>query len=117
MSSDIKQTLEERGQRYGVFSGHAEITQNLKECMKETGNWNRLSSSQRESLEMIAHKIGRILNGDPNYADSWVDIEGYARLVTEQLQSCSKCKGAGLYSDPKRKGLICKCDCSGGSKQ
>ena len=38
MSSDIKQTLEERGQRYGVFSGHAEITQNLKECMKETGN-------------------------------------------------------------------------------
>jgi len=35
---------------------------------------------------MIAHKIGRILNGDPDYQDSWHDIIGYARLVERQLQ-------------------------------
>ena len=35
---------------------------------------------------MIAHKIGRILNGDPNYADSWVDIAGYAQLVANELE-------------------------------
>jgi hypothetical protein len=34
---------------------------------------------------MIAHKIGRILNGDPNYADSWIDIAGYAQLVADRL--------------------------------
>jgi hypothetical protein len=40
---------------------------------------------QREALEMIAHKIARIINGDPNYADSWVDIAGYAKLVADRL--------------------------------
>ena len=34
---------------------------------------------------MILHKIGRILNGDPNYADSWHDIAGYAKLVEDEL--------------------------------
>jgi len=35
---------------------------------------------------MIAHKIGRIINGDPDYDDSWVDIAGYAKLVSDRLQ-------------------------------
>jgi hypothetical protein len=35
---------------------------------------------------MIAHKLGRIVNGDPNYVDSWVDIAGYATLVAKRLQ-------------------------------
>ena len=34
---------------------------------------------------MIAHKIGRILNGDPNYLDSWIDIVGYAQLIVDRL--------------------------------
>jgi hypothetical protein len=44
-----------------------------------------MQDDQREALDMIAHKIGRILNGDPNYADSWHDLEGYARLVEQRL--------------------------------
>jgi hypothetical protein len=48
-------------------------------------NWALLSASQKEALEMIAHKIGRILNGDPNYDDSWRDIAGYAELIVKQL--------------------------------
>lgn len=79
--------LDERGKRYGEFSGHAEITQELKRVMQTTRNWHeKLSDSHREALEMIQHKIGRILNGDPNYADSWVDIAGYAQLVSDELQ-------------------------------
>lgn len=31
---------------------------------------------------MIVHKIGRILNGGPNYADSWHNIAGYAAMPT-----------------------------------
>ena len=31
------------------------------------------------------HKIGRILNGDPDYQDSWTDIIGYTRLVEVDL--------------------------------
>jgi hypothetical protein len=41
---------------------------------------------QAEALDMIFHKIGRILNGDPNYADSWIDIAGYAKLVADRLE-------------------------------
>lgn len=87
--TNINQTLTERGNRYGVFTGHAEITQNLKTLMQATPNWKALLPDQREALEMVAHKIGRILNGDPNYDDSWVDIAGYVTLVANRLQGKS----------------------------
>ena len=82
--SEVENTLQERGQRYGEFKDHAQISQSLKNLMKIYPGWERLNAAQRESLEMIAHKIARILNGDPNYADSWHDIAGYATLA-EQL--------------------------------
>lgn len=83
--SNIAATLAERGTRYGAFSGHAKITQALKRAMVATPKWAQLSDSQKESLEMVAHKIGRILNGDPNYVDSWTDICGYSKLVEDDL--------------------------------
>ena len=81
----IENTLNERGARYGDFSDHACITQTLKIAMRETKGWTRLSFAQREAAEMIAHKLGRILAGDPDWHDSWHDIEGYARLVSQEL--------------------------------
>ena len=85
--SSIDSTLSQRGNRYGQFTGHADITQALKLVMREafTSNWDTLDPDMREALEMIAHKIGRILNGDPNYVDSWHDIIGYDRLVESRL--------------------------------
>ena len=49
--------------------------------------WAKLEQTQRESLDMIAHKIGRILAGDPDFRDHWDDIAGYAKLVADK---CSK---------------------------
>ena len=83
--SDIDATLTERGSRYGKFTGHSQITQRLKDDMRCNNKWAELQDDQREALEMIAHKIGRILNGDPNYHDSWHDIVGYAKLVADRL--------------------------------
>lgn len=85
---DVNAVLQERGNRYGPFDGHAMITQTLKEVMNGSvdgvnTNWESLDASKKEALEMIAHKIGRILNGDPNYLDNWVDIAGYAQLAAE----------------------------------
>jgi len=84
----IDATLEARGDRYGKFDGHAEITQAIKHAMiySETSKWHQLSDDKKETLEMIAHKIGRILNGDPDYIDNWHDIQGYAKLVEDILQ-------------------------------
>ena len=82
----IEETLKERGERYGQFSEHARISQNIKSAMSNSLNWNTLSPEKREALEMTAHKIARILNGDPNYHDNWHDIIGYIRLVEKDLQ-------------------------------
>ena len=85
MNIDIEKVLEERGKRYGEFVDHAFITQSIKRAMVNSPNWQLLSDDMKESLEMIAHKIGRILNGDPEYIDSWTDIVGYAKLVEDYL--------------------------------
>ncbi len=84
--NNVDATLTERGQRYGEFTGHAGITQQLKRAMGHHPGWRKLADDQREALEMTAHKIGRILNGDPNYIDSWHDISGYVRLVEQRLE-------------------------------
>lgn len=81
----ISAVLAQRGAVYGDFREHARITQNIKKAMKDSPKWEELSDSQKESLEMTAHKIGRILNGDPDYKDSWTDIEGYIHLVEQHL--------------------------------
>ncbi len=80
----IDSTLAERASRYGSFTGHAKITQDIKRSMAQ-GNWPRLADDQKECLEMLAHKIGRILNGDPDYHDSWHDLVGYSKLVADRL--------------------------------
>lgn len=90
MTTDISATLNERGSRYGKFTGHAKITQDLKSLMHRHAGWHNLSDDQKESLEMVVHKVGRILNGDPNYADSWVDIAGYAKLVADRLEGVER---------------------------
>ena len=81
----IDEVLAERGSRYGEYKDHAAITQGIKRAMAKGRNWEALSDDKKEALEMIAHKIGRILNGDPEYADSWVDIIGYTKLVEDSL--------------------------------
>lgn len=80
-----EQLITERGSRYGKFKDGAEIMQELKDVMREVDGWHNLTPSQREALDMIQHKIGRILNGDPNYDDSWKDIAGYATLIVNEL--------------------------------
>jgi hypothetical protein len=43
-------------------------------------------TAQQEALDMIQHKIGRILNGDPDYVDNWDDIAGYSQLISKILR-------------------------------
>lgn len=80
-----EQLITERGSRYGKFKDGAEIMQELKDVMRDVDGWHNLTPSQREALDMIQHKIGRILNGDPTYDDSWKDIAGYATLIVNEL--------------------------------
>ena len=92
--SNINNTLEERGTRYGEFPNHAQISQDIQNAivkgwlMKGSGeDLHDLPAYMLEALTMIAHKIGRIVNGDPYYDDSWRDIAGYATLVVNELEN------------------------------
>lgn len=84
-SDETEALITERGSRYGKFKDGAEIMQSLKDTMRDVDGWNNLTASQKEALDMIQHKIGRILNGDPTYDDSWKDISGYATLIVNEL--------------------------------
>jgi hypothetical protein len=92
MSTEVDAILDERGKRYGTFAGHAAISQLLKMCLDtELKARNKtLRASQREALDMICHKIARIINGDADYSDSWIDIAGYAKLVADELEGVER---------------------------
>lgn len=111
--NNIDNTLTERGSRYGAFEGHADITQSLKAVMQSTPNWDLLKPDQKEALDMTAHKIGRILNGDPDYIDSWHDIIGYTRLVEQRLEREQAPKDAqeAQAQNEKVLGADPACDC------
>ena len=81
--------LAERGKRYGTFLTHAQVTCAIKRIIQQRLSERSfaLEDDQQEALDMIAHKIGRIVNGDPSYVDSWDDIAGYAQLVADRLRS------------------------------
>lgn len=83
---NINDVLGERGSRYGKFSEHALITQNIKRAMRHSKNWHGLPDDMKEALEMVAHKVGRILNGKFDYKDSWTDCVGYFKLIDDNLK-------------------------------
>jgi hypothetical protein len=76
--------LTEREKTHGDFGVFAECTQQIKNAFANRAGWGNLNDCQREALDMIAHKIGRILVGDPNFRDHWDDIAGYAKLVADR---------------------------------
>ena len=76
----VTEILEERQSTHGTFEESATTVQRIKVIMRSTPNWDKLSNAQREALEMVQHKIGRILHGNPNHLDSWADLQGYAKL-------------------------------------
>lgn len=85
---EIEKILEERNKEYGDFSRQAEISQKIKlliigSCLSYE---SKFSPSAREALEMIIHKISRIVNGNPSNIDSWRDICGYSQLVVNRLE-------------------------------
>lgn len=79
-SMDTAAILDDRHPKYGSFDTNAMMAQALKNTLRRGPSWERMPPAQREALDLIATKLARIANGDPSYADSWVDIGGYALL-------------------------------------
>ena len=82
---DITETLGQREGRYGEYVKVAATAQWLKDIMRGGASWNGMEAYMQESLDLIANKLARIVNGDPFYDDSWHDVGGYAKLVEIEL--------------------------------
>ena len=92
---EINDVLKERGSNYGSFHTFSNLSQSLYAILlkhhhdinRQNGTENQLPAFMAESLRMICHKLARIANGNPYYADSWVDIGGYSKLVSNILEA------------------------------
>ncbi len=88
--SDLESTLEKRKTTYGSFFKISATSQRLKKALIHTSNFQHLGVSKKESIEMILHKIARIVHGDPEYLDNWHDIAGYATLIEKEINEICK---------------------------
>src|SRR3981081_4585492 len=85
--------LDDRGKTYGDYSKMSNIIQSIKANMRAGSMNDKLTHGQREALEMIATKIGRIVEGDPNHIDRWRDIAGSATVAAARIATAPAKKG------------------------
>lgn len=72
--------LNERQNTHGDYNEVARISQSIRNVLKSGVNWKSMNDCQREALEMICSKLGRVMSGNYNFKDHWDDISGYAKL-------------------------------------
>lgn len=86
--TSVDTVLDSRAKDYGKFIDGAEIMQMLKRLVHNyiEDRGTPLAFDQREAIDMIIHKMGRIINGNPDKVDHWTDIAGYAKLVADRLE-------------------------------
>jgi hypothetical protein len=87
-TTDVDGILNDRAKDYGKFKDGAALMQGIKRLLAEHARVHDklFADDQWEAIEMIVHKMGRILNGNPDKVDNWVDIAGYATLVADRLE-------------------------------
>ena len=89
----IDKILDERGARYGKFVDVAKATWDIQGAAWESLSREKLESMSPDqiiAIDMICHKLARIVVGDADYLDNWVDIAGYAQLVADRLQGIER---------------------------
>lgn len=84
----VDDVLNARATNYGKFIEGAEIMQMTKRLVHNyiEQRGTSLAFDQLEAIDMIIHKLGRIINGNPDHIDNWVDIAGYSTLVADRLK-------------------------------
>lgn len=85
--TDIDHILETRGGTHGDFTDNARFSTTVKDLIQQiTDDQHQVMTPvQREALDMIVHKISRIICGDSSEPDHWADIAGYAMLVVDRI--------------------------------
>lgn len=78
--------IEARERSHGDYNTQARTAQEIKAAISRAIDKDlTVLPYHRESLDMIATKISRIVHGNPDEPDHWLDIAGYATLVHQIL--------------------------------
>jgi hypothetical protein len=92
VSSGLEATLQQRGQTHGDYTDHARISQELKATvaheldLRKSRGQPPLEATARESIDMILHKIARVIAGEWDEPDHWQDIAGYATITEKRIK-------------------------------
>jgi ribosomal protein S2 len=86
----------DRQTTHGEFTNFAYVEQSLKATMHSQNNWSKLTPAQKTALEMVQHKIARILTGDIDHTDHWDDIVGYGQRACESMKKAPKVPGSSI---------------------
>ena len=76
----IEQTLQDREATHGDFADVAAYAQLMKEILRNSNGYRKMTDAQRESCEAWLSKTARIMAGDVDHIDHAHDIAGYATL-------------------------------------
>jgi hypothetical protein len=66
------------------------VAQQMKAAVRLGRNWHRLSPGEQEALDMICHKVGRVMSGaNPHDRQHWEDLAGYPVAAMRELEAAS----------------------------
>lgn len=75
-------SIPNRDEQHGGMEAVGDVSQFIKMAMRDSKNWDLLTHGEQEALDMVAHKIARILSGaDPHDPEHWTDLAGYAHAA------------------------------------
>jgi len=78
----------DRDHQHGGMEAVGYVAQGIKRAMRLSRNWDRLSPGRQEALDMVAHKIARVLSGaDPHDPQHWEDLAGYPIAAMRQQEA------------------------------
>lgn len=78
-------TIKARHSTHGDFSEQSKFCMQLCELFISHPGWPLLDPEHKHALLMICVKMSRLMSGNPNVADHWHDIAGYAALVENKI--------------------------------
>ena len=84
MTTDL--TIPNRDEQHGGLEAVGLLAQNMKGTLRAGANWHRLTPAQREALDMMMHKVARILSGDSQLRDHWLDAAGYPLCIARMME-------------------------------
>ena len=83
----VENILTERQNTHGDYKEVAEMAQLFRKLMRKTVGWTDMNDAQREALDSMATKFGRLGSGNPHFRDHWDDLAGYATLASMNCDS------------------------------